>query len=218
MLLKSCTQYAGKFGKLSSSHRTEKGQFAFQSERKAMPKDAQTTAQLHSSHTPVKECSKFSKPGFNTIWTENFQIFKLDLEKAEEPEIKRTGTLKDKQNNPQDKKCYNQGENKEFIPKTCKQPMLFNNKSGGGQRSKWIFLPRTHPGGYKAHEKMLTLLIIKEIKIKTTRTYHLTQLRMAYVLRFTNKTQRGRGDTGSPLHRCWQRKLSPVRTDWEALP
>ena len=69
-----------------------------------MPKDAQTTAQLHSSHTPVKECSKFSKPGFNTIWTENFQIFKLDLEKAEEPEIKRTGTLKDKQNNPQDKK------------------------------------------------------------------------------------------------------------------
>ena len=66
--------------------------------------------------------------------------------------------------------------------------MLFNNKSGGGQRSKWIFLPRTHPGGYKAHEKMLTLLVTKEIKIKTTRTYHLTQLRMAYVLRFTNKT------------------------------
>ena len=29
-----------------------------------MPKNAQTTAQLHSSHTLVKECSKFSKPGF----------------------------------------------------------------------------------------------------------------------------------------------------------
>ena len=28
-----------------------KGQFSFQSLRKAMPKDAQTTAQLHSSHT-----------------------------------------------------------------------------------------------------------------------------------------------------------------------
>ena len=28
-----------------------KGQFSFQSQRKAMPKDAQTTAQLHSSHT-----------------------------------------------------------------------------------------------------------------------------------------------------------------------
>ena len=30
-----------------------------------MPKNAQTTAQLHSSHMLVKECSKFSKPGFS---------------------------------------------------------------------------------------------------------------------------------------------------------
>ena len=27
-------------------------------------------------------------PGFNSTWTVNFQMFKLDLEKAEEPEIK----------------------------------------------------------------------------------------------------------------------------------
>ena len=33
---------------------TGKGQFSFQSQRKAMPKNAQTTAQLHSSHTLVK--------------------------------------------------------------------------------------------------------------------------------------------------------------------
>ena len=33
-----CTQYASKFGKLSSGHRTGKGQFSFQSQRKAMPK------------------------------------------------------------------------------------------------------------------------------------------------------------------------------------
>ena len=31
---------------------------------------------------------KFSKPGFNSKWIMNFQMFKLDLEKAEEPEIK----------------------------------------------------------------------------------------------------------------------------------
>ena len=43
-----------KFGKLSSSHRTGKGQFSFQSQRKAMTKNAQTTAQLHSSHMLVK--------------------------------------------------------------------------------------------------------------------------------------------------------------------
>ena len=41
-------------GKLSSGHRTGKGQFSFQSQRKAMPNNAQTTAQLHSSHKLVK--------------------------------------------------------------------------------------------------------------------------------------------------------------------
>ena len=66
----------------------EKVSFHFQSQRKAMPKNAQTATQLHLSHTVVKQCSKFSKPGFNNTWTMNFQLFKLDLEKAEEPEIK----------------------------------------------------------------------------------------------------------------------------------
>ena len=46
--------YARKLGKLSSGHRTGKGEFSFQSQRKAMPKSAQTTAQLHTSHTLVK--------------------------------------------------------------------------------------------------------------------------------------------------------------------
>ena len=35
-----------------------------------------------------KECSKFSKLSFNGKWIKNFQMFKLDLEKAEEPEMK----------------------------------------------------------------------------------------------------------------------------------
>ena len=42
---------ASKFGKLSSSYRTGKGQYSFQSQRRAMPKNGQTTAQLHSFHT-----------------------------------------------------------------------------------------------------------------------------------------------------------------------
>ena len=45
---------ASKSGKLSSGHRTEKGQFSFQTQRKAMPENVQTTAQLHSSHTLAK--------------------------------------------------------------------------------------------------------------------------------------------------------------------
>ena len=38
----------------SNGDRTGKGQFSFQSQRKAIPKNAKTTAQLHSSHTLVK--------------------------------------------------------------------------------------------------------------------------------------------------------------------
>ena len=88
MLWKCCTQYGSKFGKLSSGHRTGSSQFSFKFQRKAIPKNAQTTTQLHSSHMLTKKCSKFSKPGFNSTWTMNFQMFKLNLEKTEEPEIK----------------------------------------------------------------------------------------------------------------------------------
>ena len=69
MLWKCYTQYASKFGKLSSGHRTRKGQISFQFQRKVVPKNVQTTTQLHSSHRLAKWCSKFSKPGFNSTWT-----------------------------------------------------------------------------------------------------------------------------------------------------
>ena len=46
MLLKHYTQYVSKFGKISSGHRTEKCRFSFQSQRRAMPKNVQTTAQF----------------------------------------------------------------------------------------------------------------------------------------------------------------------------
>ena len=54
MLWKCCTQYVSKFGKLSGGHRTGRGQLSFQSQRKAMPKNAQATKQLHSTHILVK--------------------------------------------------------------------------------------------------------------------------------------------------------------------
>ena len=40
--------------KTSSGHRTGKGQFSFQSQRRAMPTNVQTTAQLHSFHMLAK--------------------------------------------------------------------------------------------------------------------------------------------------------------------
>ena len=101
MLWKHCTKYVRKSGKLSSGRRTGKGQFSFQFQRKAMTKNVQITTQLHLSHILAKFCSKVFKPGFNSMWTEIFQIFKLHLEKAEEPEIKlpiSTGSLKKQEN------------------------------------------------------------------------------------------------------------------------
>ena len=37
---------------------------------------------------PARLCSKSFKLGFNSTWIENFQMYKLDLEKVEKPEIK----------------------------------------------------------------------------------------------------------------------------------
>ena len=86
MLWKCCTQCVSKFGKLSSGHRTGKSQFSFQSQRKEMQKNAQTTAQMHSSHTLGKVMLKILQARLQQYV--NFQMFKLVLEKAEEPEIK----------------------------------------------------------------------------------------------------------------------------------
>ena len=70
-----------------------RSQFSFQCQRRAMPEDVQTTTQLHSSHMLAKQ-------GFNSTWSKNFQMFKLDLGKAEEPDIKlpiSTGSQKKQQ-------------------------------------------------------------------------------------------------------------------------
>ena len=57
-LSKCCTQYASKFGKLSSSHRIGKGQFSLQSQRKAMPKNVQNYCTIvlisHASKVMLK--------------------------------------------------------------------------------------------------------------------------------------------------------------------
>ena len=59
------------------------GQFSFQSWRRAVPKNVQTTAQLCSFHMLARLCLKSFKLGFSNKWTENFQDVQLGLEKAE---------------------------------------------------------------------------------------------------------------------------------------
>ena len=67
MVLKCYTEYASKFGKLSSGHRVGKYLFSFQSQRRAVPKNVQTTIQLYSLHMLVRICSKSFKLGLNTV-------------------------------------------------------------------------------------------------------------------------------------------------------
>ena len=88
MLLKCCIQYVSNFGKPSNGHTTGKGQFSNQFQRRVMLKNVQSIVQLHSSHILARLCSKSFMLGFSSMWTKNFQMYKLGLEKAEEPEIK----------------------------------------------------------------------------------------------------------------------------------
>ena len=52
--VKCCTQYASKFGKLSSGHRTGKGQCSFQVQRKAMPNYRKIALISHASKVMFK--------------------------------------------------------------------------------------------------------------------------------------------------------------------
>jgi len=64
----------------------QKVSFHSNPKERQMPKNIQTTARLHSSHTLVKQCSKFPKHGLNS--TQRTSRCSAGFRKAEEPEIK----------------------------------------------------------------------------------------------------------------------------------
>ena len=85
ILWKCCTQYANKFGTLSSGHRTEKVSF-LPIPKKGSPKECsnyRTIALISHTHKVMLKILQ----AINSMSAMNFQMFKLDLEKAEEAEI-----------------------------------------------------------------------------------------------------------------------------------
>ena len=88
MLFKCCTQHISKFGKLSRGHRLENVSSHSNSKEEQcqrmlhLPSNcAHFTCQQGYSKNPSSQTSSVCKP-------KNFQIYKLDLEEVEEPEIK----------------------------------------------------------------------------------------------------------------------------------
>ena len=83
-----CIHYVSKSGRSSSGHRTGNGQLSSQSPRRVVLKNILTIGQLHSSPMLVRSCLKSCMLSFNIMWTKNFQMSKLGLEREEELEIK----------------------------------------------------------------------------------------------------------------------------------
>ena len=77
MLLKDCTQYVSKFGKLSSGHRTGLGFIPIP--KKGNAKECSNYLPLCSLYMLVRLCSKSFKLGLNSMWIMNFQMCKLGL-------------------------------------------------------------------------------------------------------------------------------------------
>ena len=82
MLLKSCTQMPTNLEITTEATELEKVSFHSNPEERQCQKNAQTASQLLSFNTLARLCSKSFKLGFNTMWTKNFQIHKLDLRKG----------------------------------------------------------------------------------------------------------------------------------------